>query len=379
MDYIDPPIVTEPDDLAADAFDYLEANIPGWLPSPGNLEVWQIEAVSQLASELAYVASAVPVSIFRYYGESLLGLPAHEATYANGLTTWTMRDNLGYTVPAGTLIGIPATGDELLPFAVAQDVVIAPGSTTATDVIVVAEDPGTDANGLTGTPELVDALDFVNTITLQAPTSGGVDDEADDDYLNRLRSTFTILAPRPILPNDFAVLAMTVPGVARASAIDLYNPGPPVATNVPRCVTVVVADENGQDPGPTVRGEVDALLQSQREVNFLVFVVGPTLVTINVSFTFKPYPAYAPADVQARAEQAVSDYLSPANFGAVPYGETPQWINDTAVRFLEVAEAINRVEGLWYVGTLTVNGGTADVPLAATALPQPGTITGTPL
>src|SRR5262245_33606062 len=109
-DYISPPLVTEPDDLAAEAFDYLEANIDGWLPSPGNLETWQIEAISQLASELMYVVSAVPTSIFRYFGETLLGLAPQEAVSAYATTTWTARDALGYTIPAGALIGIPAAG-----------------------------------------------------------------------------------------------------------------------------------------------------------------------------------------------------------------------------------------------------------------------------
>ena len=123
--------------------------------------------------------------------------------------------------------------------------------------------------------------------------------------------------------------------------------------------------------------EVDALLQSLREVNFLVFVTGPSYTEIAVNFTVHPYPDYEAADVVARAEQAVADYLSPANFGQVPYGEAPTWLNDTKVRYLEVAEAINRVQGVWYIGTLTINGGTADVALVANGgLPEPGAITG---
>src|SRR5262245_53095202 len=117
-EYIDPPIVTEPDDLANEAFEYLEDAIPEWLPAPGNLETWLIEALSQLAGELMDVASAVPTSIFRYYGSSILGLPPEEAQSATGTTTWTARDALGYTIDAGTLIGIAAAGDDVVPFEV---------------------------------------------------------------------------------------------------------------------------------------------------------------------------------------------------------------------------------------------------------------------
>lgn len=378
-EYIDPPLVTEPDDLSQEAFEFLEDNIAGWLPAPGNLEVWLVESLAQLAGELMDVASAVPTSIFRYFGSTILGLPPYPPQSATGSTTWTARDAAGYTLEAGSLVGIAAAGDELLPFEVQVDAVIAVGASSVSGVVVVAVDPGADANGLTATPEVIDPLDWVQGVTLDTPTAGGVDEETDDDYLDRLRELLTLLAPRPILPNDFAVLARTVPGVGRATAIDLYNPGPPPATNVARCVTVVVVGDDGEPVGAGVKASVDALLQGAREVNFLVFVIDPTYTTVNVAFTFTTYPTFDPVDVKSRAEAAVTAYLDPANFGQVPFGDQPTWLADTKVRYLEVAEVLNRVEGLWYVGTLTLNGGSADVALSGVgALPRPGTVVGTP-
>lgn len=376
-EYLDPPITTEPDDLSQEAFAYLEAAIPGWLPASGNLETWLIEALAQLAGELMDVASAVPASIFRYFGSSILGLVPNAAQSAATTTTWIAQDSAGYTIDAGTLVGIPAAGDDLIPFEVQAAATIAPGATQVVGVEMVAVDAGVDANGLTGTPEVIDALDWVVSVALEAPTAGGVDAESDDDYLDRLRELTTLLAPRPILPNDFAVLARQVAGVERATAIDLYNPGPPPVTNAARCVTVVVADANGNPVSGTVKGQVDALLQAQREVNFLVFVIDPAYTTIAVDFTITVYPTYLAADVLAAAITAVTDYVSPANFGTVPYGDQPQWLADTKVRYLEVAEALNRVEGVWYVASLKLNGGTVDVALAGVgALPKPGAITG---
>jgi baseplate J-like protein len=378
-EYIDPPLVTEPDDLAQEAFGFLEDNIAGWLPAPGNLEVWLVESLAQLAAELMDVASAVPTSIFKYFGGSILGLPEHPAQAATGVTTWTALDNAGYTIEAGTLVGIAAAGDELIPFEVQTEAVIPPGATTVAEVIVVAVDPGKDANGLSTPPEVIDPLDWVASVALDETTGGGVDEETDDEYLDRLRELATLLAPRPILPDDFAVLARTVNGVGRSLAIDLHNADTD-EDDVPRCVTVVVADEDGEPVGPAVRDEVDALLQAEREVNFLVFVVDPTYTDIDVAFTFSTYPTYDPADVGARAEAAVADYLSPAHFGEVPFGDQPAWLGDTKVRYLEVAEVLNRVEGLWYVGTLTLNGGSADVALTGVGpLPRAGTVTGTPI
>jgi hypothetical protein len=194
-----------------------------------------------------------------------------------------------------------------------------------------------------------------------------------------LRELLQLLAPRPILPNDFAVMAKQVPGVYRATAIDLFDASTG-QTNVPRCVTVVVVGADGLPVSPIVKGDVDTLLQNQREVNFLVFVIDPTYLDIDVTFNVKPYPDYDGQEVADRAELAVADYLNPANFGAVPYGDTPQWLNDTKVRYLEVAEQINRVDGVWYVEALVVNGGTVDIVLPTPGgLPRPRTIVGTPI
>jgi uncharacterized phage protein gp47/JayE len=376
-DYITPPIETEPDDLSSEAFASLEAQVPGWLPNPGNLETWLIEALAQMAGVTADVASAVPPSIFGYFGASLMGLPPNAATAATATTTWVLIDTAGYTIPAGTLVGIAAAGDDLVPFEVAEDTIVAPGADTATGVVIVAQDPGVAANGLTGAATMIDALDFVVTVTATDTSTGGVDAETDAEYLNRLRALLTLMAPRPILPNDFAVMARQIAGVARATAIDLYNADTD-EDDVPRCVTVVVAGPDGQPVSTETKDAVDALLQGRREVNFLVFVIDPTYTTINVVFTFTPYPDFDGATVAASAEAAVAEFLNPATFGAVPYGEAPLWLLDTKVRYLEVAEAINRTEGVWYIDTLTVNGGTTDVALAGPGpLPDPGSITGT--
>jgi hypothetical protein len=387
MAYIDVPIDSEPTDLAEEAFDYLQEQVPGWLPSPGNLEAWLIEALAQLAGELRALAVLVPDAIFQWFGQTVLGLAPFEATAAQGVTDWTMIDDSGYTIPAGTLVSITPPGStDAYAFQTLADAVVPAGQTVVYGVQVQAVEPGADSSGITGDVEVIDALDFVDTVTLEGPTSGGADAETSDAYLDRLSDLLTLLSPRPILPQDFAVLAQrSIAGVGRATAIDLYNPGPPVDTNCPRCVTVVVTDENGNPCSSTVKTEVLTLLQAQREVNFLVFVADPTYTTIDVTFQVKVYPGYDPAEVAGRVITQLQTYLSPASWGQPPYGDTSarSWINDTTVRYLEVAEQINRVDGVNYIVTLTIGPhggtmGTADVPMTGPAgLAKAGTITGT--
>jgi hypothetical protein len=384
--YIPVPVETEPTDLAAEAFDYLETQVPGWLPSPGNLEAWLIESLAQIAGELRSLVALVPESIFAYYGESIMGLPPYPATQATALVTFTARDAGGYQIDAGTVIAVtPAASATSYGYAVVNDTTIPSGSTSVSGVACRALIAGAEASGITGDVTVVDALNFVDTVTLDSPTTGGQDAETTDAYLSRLSALLTLLTPRPILAPDFAVLAQrTIPEVARAVAIDLYNPGPPEDTNCPRCVSVAVVDASGQPCAPDVKQDVDDLLQAQREVNFLVFVLDPTYTSLDVSFDVNSYPGYDPDDVAARVISALENYLSPGAWGVPPYGDTSarSWINQTSVRYLEIAEQINRVDGVHYINTLAIGAtggslGQVDVVLAGVApLPTTGTVSG---
>jgi len=385
--YIPLPIDIEPVDIEQDAFDYIAAQVPGWSPSPGNLEAWLIEALAQTAGELRAIAAIVPDTIFAYYGASILGFAQYDAVPATAITTWTAKDGAGYTVPAGTVIALtPAASTDAYAFQLVSDLVFAPGTTVVSGVETQALEAGAAASDLTGTVAVIDQVVYISSVTLDAATYGGVDEEADDQYLSRLSTYLTLLAPRPIIPADFAKLVTSeIEGVARATAIDLYQPGPPPATGVPRCCTVAVCDSNGNACSSTVKANALALLQSAREVNFLVYVIDPTSNPIDVTFHVQCFPGYSNSDVAARVTQAIDAFLNPATWGLPPYGDTSgqSWINTTVCRYLELAQAVSNVAGVAYIETLTqcAHGGslgTADVALTGAApLTKPSTITGT--
>jgi hypothetical protein len=550
--YIDIPIETDPDVLAQEAFDFLQANIAGWVPNDANLETIMVEAYSRMTAEARDVASTVPTEIFRYFGK-LAGIPAQEATFAQGSTDWTMIDSLGYTIPAGTQVGIVLSGDTTVGFETAQATVIPPGTTVANNVLIQAVEEGAASSGITGTVSLLDNLAFVSTITLDSPgTTGGVDAEDDDAYLNRLALRLQLLAPRPIIARDFSIFAQDIAGVARAVTLDGYNPNhnlltvnqssletdtsgwtnqvncaitrdltqhsdgvaclrlrsaaagnmeamtSPITTyavtpgqritaisdfraagtvrqcrlnlvwytsgsvlisvtqgtlvtdsnsawtqvevhgNAPataafvavdaqvlatsaanedhfidrialkhydgvvwsiggtpefsneRMVAVACVDAAGLAVSSTIKTAVDAYLQAAREVNFIVNVIDPTYATIDVNFTAVAVVGFLPADIKAAGEQALRDYLSPANWGLpgvsgdVPF--SPQWINSTTIRYLELAQVLNNVPGLDYITSLTFRMGTDafasnDItitgPGGPVAMPLAGTMVGT--
>jgi hypothetical protein len=226
VSFVSVPFATDADALADDAVDRLRSAMPGWEPADGNLEVWILQAVGRQVAELTAVAADVPAAIFRQFGTQLVGLAPQSGARATLTSFWTARDNLGYTIPAGTQVAHRVTGDDLIVLEVAADTTITPGATTLSGVLLQATDVGTAWNGVpTGPLELVDALSWVESVDASTVSAGGLDAETDDAYLARLADDLRLLTPRPILPDDFAVLARNVTGVTRALAINGYDPG----------------------------------------------------------------------------------------------------------------------------------------------------------
>jgi hypothetical protein len=552
--YIEVPIETEPDELAADGFDFIQSKFPNWVPNDGNLDTVVVEATAFMTAEARDVASAVPNDIFRAFGKLVDILP-DEATFATATTAWTVINNAGYTIPAGTQVGIVIAGDETIAFETV-DAIVFPGggATTLTGQLIQAVNAGEEASGLPDTSAvlLLDTLDYVTSVDLEVTTSGGHDAEDDDTYLGRLSQRLQVMTQVPVLAEHFAIFAQDIESVERATAIDGYNPdhnrltinqssfetdttgwvaitnctiakdgaqflhgvaslrmrsaaggnmssgntptnqyacgggsqitafasfraaasarscrvnlswydsgnafisttngtsvadttsgwtlasitavapanaafvrivtevlatgaaledhyvdklslkdtpslnwniGGTPATNNERYVTVAGVDDEGQQLSGAKDIEIDTYLESLREVNFVVEVIDPVYTPIDVTFTAISKPDFDPAVVEAAAEQAVTDFLSPKNWGLPDVtdvsnfgGARGMWINKTVVRYLELSAVLDNVEGLDYVTSLQLRiaGGTlasANVTLGnVIPLPTSGTISGT--
>lgn len=376
------PLPLDADEVAERFLTRLSELIPGWTPADGDVETHLADCFAQEIADLGLQISDVTRAIFRAWGP-LIGVPPVEATAAQADTTWTAVDDAGYTIQAGTLVGARVAGDELVAFSVDVDVVIPPGQTSTAPgaVRVTAVEPGAAASGLTGTMELIDALPWVqgDVVTIEGATYGGQDAELDDAYLDRLSREAELISPRPILADDFGILAARIPGVASAVGIDGYDPNTDTYGNE-RMVAVAARDALGQPVGAGVKAAITAYFDTVREAGFLVHVIDPTYTTIDVAFTAVARPGHDPAAVEAAALEAVASYLDPARWGTPDSGDLASsggWWSVGHVRLFEVATVLNLVDGLDYITSLTINGGTADVALTGAApLPQPGSITG---
>ena len=346
MPYRRLPVDLDHSEQIQQAFGRIAELFPGWQPREGHLEVAILEECARMVVEAAQVASAIPDRLYADFGRQVFGIVQVEGVQAEGLLKVTAWDDLGYVLPAGTVVAAPTSGDEQVDFGTSETVTIDPGDVDV-EVPVVAVEPGTDGNHRTGTVELVDQLAWVEQTVLIGTTAGGVDPETDSEYLDRLQAEIRLAAPRPIVADDYSVLAARVGGVRRAATIDGGD----------RTVTVIPVGDDGQPVGQTVKDEVEALLESKREINFVVHVDDPTYVSVSVTVQVQ-----GPQTVAAAVDRAVRDWLDPATWGGAPV-----WQVRDRIGHLELAGIVARVPDVHRVVALTLNGTQTDVLLSGVA------------
>lgn len=400
-EYIDPPLEQDPAEILADLVDAMQAAYPGWEPVPSALDYQLLSLVASVGAATNQTASSMLTSAFRWFGLYLVpDAQPEDAVAATGQVTITFTDTAAHTIDAGTTYGVQLA-DQILGFQLVDDLDHAAGTNTEAGVDVVADTPGTIGNGQTGELVQVDSLGYVESVEFEAATDGGVDAEDDPTYLDRLRGKLRLQAPRPIVPPDFAAFPLDVPGVWRAVAIDGYDPADHASydpddpgTWKERYVTVAVIDVDGEDPGAAVRTEVDTLFNgdasagilAKREVNFVVPVEVPTYTTFDVTWTGVAWPQYAPADVEAAGDAAVSAFLAPSAWGNPGVtGEARGWENVRQLTVDGLYAALRAVPGMRNVSSVTFRkGASAFASTAVTldgspgpVLTRPGVISGT--
>ena len=355
-----------------------EALPDGWTAPEGGLVYLTADAEAEVIADREAQTIEVAQAIWQEFGASVHGVVIGQEQAASGTVTITATGVPvdGGLIPAATQL---ARGDVLLE--TVNDVTVATPTATVTGVAVVAVEPGVGGNIASGSVDLLAALGFAATASIDYPgLTGGVDGEDIDDYMDRLR-LHVAHAGRPVLPDDFAArLRDLYPQVSRVLAIDLYDASVPTP-NVEKHVTLVPVDELGETlSGPTLLAAA-AALDAEREANFVVHVISPTYTTVNASATITVWPGWDSTSVAANAKAAVEDWLSPAKWGQPPLGESPEWHDEPIVLRDELSAVLNSVQGVRHVTLPKVaafpsSPAASDLTLSGVgALTRPGTVT----
>jgi hypothetical protein len=229
-DYIIEPLDTDPEAIFQDFVEFVQEFYPNYQVSEGQLDVIIARFFAVQSSFTADMASRVQRAIFRYFGNSLANIPPLPGSFATASVNFVVSAPVGTSpsqtllIPTGTLMGIIDIDGDMQLFSLIEDINI-----LATEVSVVgnirALEQGVVSNGLTGPVQMIEQVDWVTSATVSGATSGGTDPEEDDDYINRLTQNLVLMAPRPLLANDFAIMSKNVAGVYRASVIENFGGG----------------------------------------------------------------------------------------------------------------------------------------------------------
>lgn len=339
---------------------------PDWVPREGNTEVVLLEENAAIAEEQVYalnqLTGGITEVLLRLFGESRdVGAPP------TADVTFTLADDTGHTIPAGTTVRINL-GDNVDPVDLTTDadLVIGPGSTTGT-ISASGSDATLEANGIaTGTTlELLDAITYVETVELATDVAGGRLPEDGAAFLDRVIPVLSRLTSTLVRPVDVEAYVATLPSVLRVRALDLYNPDDPDSHPgaSPGYVTVAVAGASGATLTSGTKATIEADLVNRMHAGLTINVVDADVTTVDVAIRVLRYAASDDATTEANVVAAISSYLNPDTW---PWSDT--------VRVNELIAAADNAAGVDTVLEVTIPSG--DLALDGFApLAKAGTIT----
>lgn len=238
----------------------------------------------------------------------LVGTKRIDAMYATTTVKITLSEtrSTATIVPVGTRI---TAGDNVF-FALSKDVTIAAGELTASATATCLT-AGTAGNGyIPGQIKtIVDNVAFVKSIVNTDTSSGGAEEEADDQLRERIHiapESFSSAGP----PGAYEYHALS----ANSGIVDIYVEGPEArAGERPGEVDIYVLMDGGQLPGSGVLEEVRVKCddKSVRPLTDKVNVKAPTKKTFNFAATY--YIAKSKettqGSIQLAVSSAVNDYI----------------------------------------------------------------------
>lgn len=360
-DYILEPLDTDPQIIFEDFVEYVQGYFPDWNPSDGQLDIVIARFFSVQCAFTADMASRVQRAIYRYFGSSLANIPPLPGTPASMTVSFIVGaayQGDPHQLDSGTMVGVSDSNDDMQFFALLGDMVVVAGTANPTAEAQAIE-LGIAGNELSGTVQLTELVDWIESATVVGESSGGSDPEEDDIYIQRL--TDNLMIPRrPALAPDFALVSTNVPGVWRTVVKDNYDPGPPIVSNAADTITITSVDQAGVQVSSTIQTDELAYLRSLVRQNFVIKWQNVTYDSVQVTIVATALVGADIASVQTTVRNAVLSYLSKATYGAPP--NSPQsraWLPTPTLRYLELTTVAENTPGVDFVSSLTfgLNGG----------------------
>lgn len=348
----------------------LQLNLPGWIPAEGNTEVMLMESFALETAEAIVAVNRLPGAVV----QALLliaGVDKDAGAAPIASATFVLGDTMGHTIPGGTRVYLPMDNGTSVTFLVEPPgLVINSGDDTGT-VSIIGDTFTASANGLAaGRPMVMaDPVPFIESVQLATNVADGRDPESDNDWRDRGVARLSRLSDALVLPRHFVAAALERAEVARAVGIDLWDP---LSGNDPGedpgHMTVAVLGDGGAALSPEAKDEIEQALEERAVAVLDVHVTDVTITSVNISTTVSLFDGFDETITLQSVEDTITAYVDPLT-----------WAWGGIIRHNEIVSLIDRVAGVDYVATVTIDGSpTADYVISGPAtLPKAGTVTAT--
>ncbi|HET9144145.1 baseplate J/gp47 family protein [Actinophytocola sp.] len=343
-----------------------QLNLPGWVPREGNTEVVLMESLALEISEAVVAINRVPGAVVA----ALLLLAGVDKDYGAApvaTATFTLGDTLGHTIPGGTRLYLVLDDGTTVTFLVEPPgLTVAPGSDTGT-VSIIGDIFTDQANGIVAGTRLVmvDPVPFIEHVELATDVADGRSAETDNEWRDRGVARLSRLSDALVLPRHFEAAALERSEVARAVALDLWDGSGGAPGDDPGHITVAVLGDGGAALSGAAKTAIEDDLEARAVAILDVHVIDVTIVTVPFAVQFHPLPGYDSATLIQAVKDAINAYVDPLTW---------QW--GGTIRRFEIVSLVDRVDGVDYVMTVTINGVASDYVISgAASLPDAGVLT----
>ena len=260
-----------------------------------------------------------------------------------------VEGDLGIVIPAGTVFCTAATDAKgSVLFESDEDVVLEDGTA---NIPVTAVLSGKDGNVIAGSVVLAaKTISGVTLINNPNPITGGTDEEDDESYRDRILEE--LMFKKSMIGNDgdYVRWAKEVDGIGSAKVIPEWGGA--------STVKIVARDSNGDPANQALCTQIynhimrpDDALNRLAPTGVTLTVVGPTATSVTVVASVYAQNGYTAAGIASALAEKIKAYYAEAE-------------DEGKLKFAKVSSLLVETEGVDDVSSITVNGGTATIPIA---------------
>lgn len=250
----------QPRDIYTEAVEYATTALPELSVRPGTLEDALFQAMSFVSGEVIASVNRLPNGLMEGV-LNLLGFARIESTYATGTVQFTMIDDAGGTIAAGTQIGYTETVEGVSTFhtfTTTAAALVLEGETLSSAVNIVADAAGEKPGLLSGqTMVVVSASNRILSAALASDLESGAATETDAQYFARgvtyLGSLSSALVTTEQMQNYVLSNYVDVHRCQVYDLTDLVTIEPTLLDRDTDVVTATVASGHGIEADDTIR------------------------------------------------------------------------------------------------------------------------------